>query len=317
MEDVPGTWDHITELLLHVGQPFADTSLFAVNAICRLLRRHVTVALSGDGGDEGFGGYDLYWQIARISRWQRLPAPVWCGATMALTPLASIGIVPQRLPMRLKELTGADNTTIIQNLFCWIREEEHKNLCLDFDFLPVRRLFEPKWEYSPPGDVSRLDRLSAQATEVNTRLTLANDYLFKVDTASMKESLEVRVPMLDEDLFAFGLSLPHHLKVNGRTCKRVLRAIAERRLPSEIARKPKWGFGIPVDTWVDGDFRARLREVLLGSSSRLSEFFRPEAYRPILEAFCEGQTLPYISRQGLYQRAIMLLAVQLSVDGQC
>src|SRR5919202_837371 len=73
MDDIPGTWDYITGLLLHAGQPFADTSLFAVNAVCRLMRRHVTVALSGDGGDEGFGGYDFYWQIGTIDHLQILP----------------------------------------------------------------------------------------------------------------------------------------------------------------------------------------------------------------------------------------------------
>src|SRR5206468_9826008 len=107
-----------------------------------------------------------------------------------------------------------------------------------------------------------LERLSLQATEVNTRLLLPNDFLFKVDAASMKESLEVRVPMLDEELFAFGLSLPHHLKVNGRTCKRVLRAIAQRKLSPKVANKPKMGFGIPVDAWVNADFKTRLRDAL-------------------------------------------------------
>ncbi len=77
IEDNQGTWEHVTDLLLHCGQPFADTSLFAVNAVCQLMRQHVTVALSGDGGDEAFGGYDLYWQIARIARWQVLPGSVW------------------------------------------------------------------------------------------------------------------------------------------------------------------------------------------------------------------------------------------------
>ena len=95
---------------------------------------------------------------------------------------------------------------------------------------------------------------------------LPNDFLFKVDTASMKESLEVRVPMLDEDLFALGLSLPHHLKAEGRTCKRVLRAVAQRRLPRRVANKTKLGFGIPVDTWVNADLKTRLRDTLLGSS---------------------------------------------------
>jgi asparagine synthase (glutamine-hydrolysing) len=143
---------------------------------------------------------------------------------------------------------------------------------------------------------------------------LANDFLFKVDIASMKEGLEIRVPMLDEDLFTFGLSLPHRLKVSGRTGKRVLRAIGRHRLPYAVANKPKQGFMIPMDTWVDADCKARFRDILLGPSSRLPEFFRPETYRPMVEAFCDGQPYPSTSRDGLYQRAIMLLSVQLALN---
>jgi asparagine synthase (glutamine-hydrolysing) len=314
MDGVRGTWDRITGLLQHAGQPFADTSLFAVNAVCRLLRRHVTVALSGDGGDEGFGGYDFYWQLARIARLQRLPILVWHGASIALPPLARVGLIAKSIPQRSRELAGADDTSIIQDLFCWVRKEEHRNLCRDTHLLPIRRLFEREWEQHLVPENSRVERLSAHATEVNIRLMLPNDFLFKVDIASMRESLEVRVPMLDEDLFAFGLSLPHRLKVNGRTCKRVLRAVAKNKLPSTVATKPKRGFGIPVDTWVDSDFKSRMRQILLGPLSNLPEFFRPEAYRPIIEAFCQDHSLPNVSREGLYQRAMMLLSVQLATD---
>jgi len=311
MNDVKGTWGHVTNLLLSAGQPFADTSLFAVNGLCRLMRRHVTVALSGDGGDEGFGGYNFYWQIARIARWQTLPEAVWGGAAVALTPLARCGVVPEHFPQRLRDLVGADDTSVIQSLLCWVREKEHGHLCWDTNVLPIRRLFEPQWEYCLPPGASRLERLSAHATEANIRLILPNDFLFKVDMASMRESLEVRVPMLDEDLFAFGLSLPHNLKVNGRTCKIVLRAVAEGKLPSLVANKSKHGFGIPVDAWVDTTFKASVRDALLGPSSKLPEFFRPDAYQPMVEAFCEGRSYPGISRQDLYQRVIALLAVQL------
>ena len=86
-----GTWDHVTNLLVHAGQPFADTSLFAMNGVCRLLRKHVTVALSGDGGDEGFGGYNLYWQLAKIARWQVLPSWIWAAASHAVKPLINFG----------------------------------------------------------------------------------------------------------------------------------------------------------------------------------------------------------------------------------
>src|SRR5437762_821415 len=165
-----------------------------------------------------------------------------------------------------------------------------------------------------PVGKTRVERLSAHVTEVNTRLTLPNDFLFKVDTASMKESLEVRVPMLDEDLFAFALSLSHHLKVKRRSCKQVLRRVAERRLPPAVAHKPKQGFGIPFDMWVNADFKARLRESVLDPSSRLPEFFQPDVYRPIIETFCDERPYPVVSREGLYQRAIMLLSMQLAID---
>ncbi|MGQ0810214.1 MAG: asparagine synthase (glutamine-hydrolyzing) [Nitrospiraceae bacterium] len=313
MDSVEGTWDHITALLRHAGQPFADTSLFAAHAVCRLMRQHVTVALSGDGGDEGFGGYNMYWQIARIARLQLLPAPILRTASVLLAPAARLGCIPDRLLQRVREFVSADDISVMQNLFSWIREDEHAHLCLDEGkMLPIRRYFEPKLEFHLPRGVSRLERLSASATEANVRLVLPNDFLFKVDTASMKESLEVRVPMLDEDLFTFGLSLPHHLKVKGRNCKRVLRAVAERRLPPAVAQKPKWGFAIPVDTWVDSTFKTRLRNTLLGPASRLPEFFRPKTYKPMVEAFCNDALYPNISRQGLYQRIIMLLSLQLT-----
>jgi asparagine synthase (glutamine-hydrolysing) len=314
MESVRGTWDHVTALLRHAGQPFADTSLFAAHAVCRLMRQHVTVALSGDGGDEGFGGYNMYWQIARIARLQLCPASLLRVLSVAFQPAARLGCIPDRLLQRVRELAGADDISIIQSLFSWIREDEHSRLCLDAGkMLPIRRFFEPTLDLQLPQQAGRLERLSAAATEANLRVVLPNDFLFKIDTASMRESLEVRVPMLDEDLFAYGLSIPHHLKVQGQTCKRILRAVAQRRLPPAVARKPKWGFSIPVDRWVDSSFKSRLKDTLLGPASQLPEFFRREAYAPVIEAFCNGGSHPEFSRQGLYQRAIMLLSLQLAL----
>ena len=314
MNGILGTWEYVTELLRHAGQPYADTSLFATHAVCRRMKEHVTVALSGDGGDEAFGGYHFYRHIATIARWQLLPAPVWKGISRALLPLARLGIVSDRIPERMCDLAGANDLSIVQNMFCWLREREHASLwSSDVKVLPVSRLFERQWEHALSPSASRLEQLCALTTEANTRLMLANDFLFKVDTASMKEGLEVRVPLLDEDLFSFALTLPYHLKVAGRTCKRVLRNVARRWVPSQVVRKPKAGFGIPVDRWVDADFKRRLREVLLGSGSQLSEYFNPYVYGPIVEAFCSGRSHPGISREGLYQRTIMLLSVQLAL----
>ena len=156
-----------------------------------------------------------------------------------------------------------------------------------------------------------LERLSAHAVEINMRLILANDYLPKVDAGSMRHSLEVRVPMLDEALIAFGLTLPHTLRVEGRKGKRVLRALAGRHLPASIAARPKRGFSVPVDRWVDRSFRLTLRENLLDSGSPVGDYFVRRVYTPWVEAFCRGRTVPGLSREGLYQRVMMLLALDL------
>ena len=311
MGEVSGSWEHLTGLLLRAGQPFADTSVFAAHAICRLMRQHATVALSGDGGDEAFCGYELYWRIPRIARLQRLPAVAWYAAAAMSTPLVRYGLLPGHIPQRFQSMATADDTSIVQSFFCWVDEDEQQRLCRTSDLLPIRRLFEPRW--AQPFS-SRAERLLVHATEINTRLTLPNDFLCKVDTASMQESLEVRVPMLDEELFAFGLGLPFAMKVKEQECKYVLREVAKRRLPQAVASKPKHGFSLPVDAWVEPDFKVRLRQTLLGPSSTLPDFFQPDIYQPMIRAFCDGQPYFGVSRQGLYQRIIMLLAVHLALD---
>jgi asparagine synthase (glutamine-hydrolysing) len=313
MGTIPGTWEHLTTLLRHVGQPFADTSLFAVHAVSRLMRDHVTVVLSGDGGDEAFGGYHVYRQIVNISHLDLLPRPFLNGAITGLRNLSRLGIVPKRYPQRLKDLSRLDNTSVVQDLFCWMRQHECDSLFKDKDVLPVTRLFEPQWVHDAPSNVSRLERLSAHCTEINVRLALPNDYLFKVDIASMKEGLEIRVPMLDEDLFSFGLTLPHRFKARGGTCKVVLRKVAERWLPRQVATKPKRGFELPVDTWADGDCKAQIKEALLNKGSSIQDLFRVETYRPYVEAFCQGRQHPASSRHGLSQRIIMLLGLELAL----
>ena len=183
MDEVPGSWDHITGLLRHAGQPFADTSIFAVHGLCRMMRRCVTVALSGDGGDEGFGGYNLYWRLVRVARLQGLPVLVRWGSAAALPLLSRCGIVPEHYPQRLQAFfRAADDTSVIQHMFCPMSDEELKHLCWDQDLLPVRRLFEPQWDHGLLPGASRLERLFRHLTEVNTRLHLPNDFLFEVDT---------------------------------------------------------------------------------------------------------------------------------------
>jgi asparagine synthase (glutamine-hydrolysing) len=310
-----GTWESVTTLLQHAGQPFADTSMFAVNAVSRLMRQRVTTALSGDGGDEGFGGYPLYAQLERVTHVRALPRPlIRLGATLLGAP-ARVGALPAQIPSRLRLLADTDTVGVIQAFRSWVRADDHARLSRLRDVDPVRRWFEPQWHHDLPRHASSLERLSALATEIDARLLLPNDMLFKVDIASMKESLEVRVPMLDEELFAFGLTLPHALKSHARTAKRVLRGVARKRLPRAIATKRKHGFTVPIDLWVTPDFKAQLRHTLLDGATLLPEVIDPAVYRPWVTSFCDDGQLPGITREGLYQRAIMLLSLHLALAG--
>jgi asparagine synthase (glutamine-hydrolysing) len=315
LEAERGTWDTVTEVLRQVGQPFADTSVFAVDAVSRAMREHVTVALSGDGGDEGFGGYDAYWQLGTIERFRRLPVGARRGLARVLSPFAAVRPLSQ-LSRRVAYVAEADDVGTVQALFSWIRPAEHARLVRDLDHVePVRRLFEPHWDHSPLNGASRLERLSALAVEANIRLVLPNDFLVKVDTASMRHSLEVRVPLLDEDVIALGLSLPHALRVDGRAGKRVLREVARRHLPASVVDRPKQGFSVPGDRWAGPAFRDNLRETLLGADNTLSDYLNRVVYEPWVRAFCNGETPARISRGGLLQRVTMALALDLSLRG--
>lgn len=310
-----GTWESVTGLLRHAGQPFADTSLFPVRAVCRAMRREVTVALSGDGGDEAFGGYNLFGQLPLIERYRTLPGGLRRIAGAALDPLARAGLIRRSLPSRAAELDQADDVSVVESLYSWLRPGEHRRLLGEASLLPPRRHFERRWNHALPEGASGTEALSALATEVGLRLVLPNDYLFKVDLASMRESLEVRVPLLDERVVAFGLTLPHRLKVSGRKGKRVLRDVAARWFPQEVSERPKQGFGMPVASWVDGEFRTALRETVLAPSSRLAGVFDPSVYGPWVESFCAGRQNG-VSSQALAQRVTMLLALHLSLHGE-
>jgi asparagine synthase (glutamine-hydrolysing) len=316
MDDMESGWDYVCSVLGQPGQPFGDTSIFGVHAVSKRMRRHITVALSGDGGDEGFGGYPTYSQIEQALRFERLPGlgqrAVAAGASLA----GKVGLLAPGTADAGSQLIGASDAEILAYILSWIRPKEHAATVRGLDVLPVSRLFERQWDHDIFVGSSRLERLSALATETRARLILAGDYLPKVDAASMKEGLEVRVPMLDEDFFAFGLTLPHSLKSARGASKPVLRAVAAGKIPPEVAALPKHGFNVPVDRLLDGAFKMRLKDELLGPGSGLNGLLETAAYRPIVNAFCEDRPLPRISRAGLYQRAMMLLSIHLAVTDQ-
>jgi asparagine synthase (glutamine-hydrolysing) len=309
------SWDDVVALLRTPGQPFADTSLFAVDAISRAMRHHVTVALSGDGGDEGFGGYNAYWRLESVARLRHAPPFLWRAAVPAAQRLPALTHLRPTLPRSLRTIGATDDTAILQGLFGWLDEHERDQLLRDPSSVePTRRIFEQQWRVAVPRGSSRLERLSAHAVEVNIRVILANDFLPKVDIGSMRHGLEVRVPMLDEDLIDFGLTLPHHLRVHNKVGKRVLRSVAARRLPPGIAARPKQGFAVPVDRWLGREFRVALADTMLSGSSAVRDVLDPGTYEPWVQAFCAEREFPSLSRASVYQRVIMLLALDTALS---
>jgi asparagine synthase (glutamine-hydrolysing) len=162
--------------------------------------------------------------------------------------------------------------------------------------------------------ISGLEELSRQLTLNHFDISLPSNMLRKVDMMSMRAGIEVRVPMLDEALVDLALSLPHRMKTDGRKGKLVLRDVAEEWLPPQVARHPKHGFTIPLDVMVGPAFHEALGDLLGTSDSRTGAFVQRDLVRCWLQQFragAEGAVGGRISREGLYLRVFILLALEL------
>jgi asparagine synthase (glutamine-hydrolysing) len=167
---------------------------------------------------------------------------------------------------------------------------------------------------SPYGRVTDIEEMSRQMTRNYFDISLPSDMLRKVDMMSMRAGIEVRVPMLDEDLVTLALALPHALKTDGRQGKLVLRDVAEQWLPPEVAHHPKHGFTIPLDVMVQPRFHQALRDLLGAADSRTGAFLDRRLVQRWLDQFqlaARGSEGGSISREGLYLRVFILLALEL------
>ncbi len=250
--DLPGIWD----------EPFADESQIPTFLVARLARRHVTVALSGDGGDECFGGYRRHIMAARLERTLRLPRALRMagGTALQLICACSSARVLHALPIspRLRRsLAGRDLEKLAMLLSA--RDEE----TLHEDLLSVTR------RPAVASGISVRDCIDAPAADLPGRLMfrdllryLPGDVLVKVDRASMAVALEVRCPLLDHRIVEFALRLPGHMKVRGHTSKWLLRQVLRQYVPDELIARPKAGFDVPIGAWLAGPLRPWAEDVL-------------------------------------------------------
>lgn len=316
--------DAVVGLLRHFDQPFADTSCIPMFAVSRAVRdRGIICTLSGDGGDEAFGGYQSFWRVDHLAALMRLPEwglKALAGAGRAATEWTrNLGRQAAKAA-ELAEGGRRDPALLLAGLANYLHEDEKSDLVpasAREDLAPVSRHFNGRHP-----DVRDVEELSRRLTETMFAVSLPGDMLRKVDMMSMRAGIEVRVPLLDEELVAVGLSLPHRLKTNGRVGKLALRAVADRWLPRSVAHRPKHGFTIPLDVMLgrNGRFHEMLADLLLGTDSRTGHFLNWALVERWLTAFRTAGAAPRrggrMSRAGLYQRVFILLSLELWLRDQ-
>jgi asparagine synthase (glutamine-hydrolysing) len=269
-EDVAAT---LPRLAAAYDEPLGDEAAFPTFLIAEQARRHVTVALAGDGGDEAFAGYERYVAHGLAAR---VPGPVARAGAAALRMLPAARREPRSTlfrAARLLDVAAAPEAERYGRLMEVFPLELRRRLWADSGLArPVR--LEP-----PRAGIAGLQLL-------DLRTYLPGDLLLKADIASMAHSLELRSPFLDHEVVALGLALPDSLKTRGREGKIALRRAFASDLPAQVERRGKTGFGVPLGRWFRSDLRDLAHELL--STDR--GWFRADAVGRLLDEHESGRT---------------------------
>jgi asparagine synthase (glutamine-hydrolysing) len=279
----PDVVDVIEDLAWHLDEPFGDPSALPTFMVSKLAADHVTVVVSGDGGDELFAGYDKYVVEARERRY-RLPA----AARRALGALA--GLIPDGVTGRNflghLALTGPDRYLNASTLF---RQDQKRKLFRPetFDLIAAH---DPWREAARDLATASGGWLAAlQYLDLHSYLPL--DILTKVDRMSMAHSLEARVPLLDHKLVEFAATVPAELQLRHGTTKYLFKRAMRGILPDTILDRPKRGFGVPLARWFRGQLAGFVRDLLLSETSRRRGIFNTAYIGQLLDRNERGREL--------------------------
>jgi asparagine synthase (glutamine-hydrolysing) len=284
--------DVIPRLPAIYDEPFADSSQIPTFLVSEITRRHVTVALSGDGGDELFCGYTRYFHAAGIEpRIAAIPAPLrrLAGAVIGPVPGRAWEMAARMVPgrwrprgvagkaVRFREMLMRDDDQLyLQMLSHWHDPEALSGVPEPHTVITDRQIKAHVPDYQP------------RLQYIDTLTYLPDDILTKVDRASMAVSLEVRVPMIDHRVFEFSWSLPRHMQVRDGQGKWILRELLGRYVPRELFERPKMGFGIPIGDWMRGPLRP-WAEDLLSEDALCRNGLNPALIRERWSRHCDGR----------------------------
>ena len=271
----------LPELVRALDEPFADSSAIPVYCVARLARQHVTVALSGEGGDEVFGGYLTYRAYKVATAYRRIPRPL-----TALLP-ALVRRLPtshRRVSFDYKAKRFVEGAYLPPaDAHCWWKlvfsPDARATLYARAPAVDdAARLYREAWDgCGAPDALTRLQH-------IDLTVYLPDDLLVKADRMSMATSLEVRVPFVDHRVVEFAAGLPPDLKVHRLTTKYILKRAMAGTVPSRILSGKKRGFNVPIASWLTGDLREMVHDVLSEARVRRAGFFDPAAVSAMIRA---------------------------------
>jgi len=265
-------------------EPFADSSQIPTFLVAQMARREVTVCLSGDGGDELFGGYGRYQQAAKFWKMQRcIPEPL----RRLLTRILKRSVLDEKCAF----------SSISSNLFALQQMVTNHEFSSFYRYFLSHTMFPSKFligtEDSWTDSRQALESVSdigiwKQMMLIDIESYLPDDILVKVDRAAMAVSLETRVPLLDHRIVEYALRLPVSASLPGQDTKRVLREVLQKYVPREIFDRPKMGFGVPVADWIRGPLRNWAESYLCPTSLKASGYWNVKGVRKCWEEHLSG-----------------------------
>ena len=287
----PDAVEVLPMLVEHYGEPYADSSAVPTYYVARETRKHVTVALNGDGGDESFAGYERYIAMGLTERYRRVPSFLRESVikeTVNMIPSSPMKRSRVKSAKRLLEVVSLPRVERYTHWMSVFNEQTKQPLYSDFfrqqtqDADATGLLAE--W-FKRANGIGVVD-----AMLLTDQMTyLPNDLLVKVDIATMAVSLEARSPFLDHHVIEFAASLPQNLKLRRLTSKYLLKKVLRKLLPSENLNRRKMGFGVPIGHWFRGKMQPFLREVVLSEKALRRGLFKPEAVRQLVELHTRGE----------------------------
>jgi asparagine synthase (glutamine-hydrolysing) len=299
---------NLARLVQSMGEPFADASAINVQAIAEVAQKSVKVVLTGDGGDEAFGGYSFFWAAHHATPWRKnLPA--------ILHPIAGgLGSLLHGNPIRSLSRAG----TFLE----YVGGPPHKTFVSWNDDPTRAALFTPAFRdqlngYHPDDHYQRL--IAAQDSsallvdrlmEAHRQTILPDDYLSKVDLATMSVSLEARSPFMDIDLFELAMKIPDKIRFAEGKPKSLLRTLAKKYLPPDTVTRKKLGFVTPVGRWLRDDWRDLVDTYVTGPNVEQRGWFQRKALENIVARQRGGANHDYL----IWSLLVLELWMQMTVD---